>query len=202
MKTSKQIIDITQLSRATLNNYISLGLIARPIVMNPGKAGGGARQLGYFPDDTIQRINTIRQLKSEGMYMGDIVNQMKQVNEVLADDLPAPEALKSAHGSGRALDGASLTVTVDQISHPAYMVNYNFEIVWFNEQARTEILGGFEALPPGRCQPGAGYGQGVGGCRGAGRSAPGGLHGRIGASPGGVRASGGPVDGDRSSAAE
>ena len=148
MKTSKQIIDITQLSRATLNNYISLGLIARPIVMNPGKAGGGARQLGYFPDDTIQRINTIRQLKSEGMYMGDIVNQMKQVNEVLADDLPAPEALKSAHGSGRALDGASLTVTVDQISHPAYMVNYNFEIVWFNEQARTEILGGFEALPP------------------------------------------------------
>ena len=148
MKTSKQILDITKLSRATLNNYISLGLIARPIVMNPGKAGGGARQLGYFPDDTIERINTIRQLKSEGMYMGDIVNQMKQANEVLADDLPAPEALKSVHGSGRSLDGASLTVTVDQISHPAYMVNYNFEIVWFNEPARTEILGGFQALPP------------------------------------------------------
>lgn len=148
MKTSKQLIDLTGLSRATLNNYINLGLIAKPIVMNPGRTGERARQLGFFPDDTIERINTIRQLKREGKYMSDIVNQMAQVNPTRAERPAVADAGLSVHGSGRSADGGALTLTVDQITHPAYMVNYNFEIVWFNEQARAEILGGFDALPP------------------------------------------------------
>ena len=77
MITSKQIIDLTRISRATLNNYINLGLLAKPVIMNPGKDGGGARQLGYFPDSTVERINTIQRLKREGVLMSDIVNQLK-----------------------------------------------------------------------------------------------------------------------------
>lgn len=45
--------------------------------MNPGEDGGGARQLGYFPGNTVERINTIQRLKREGVLMSDIVNQLK-----------------------------------------------------------------------------------------------------------------------------
>jgi hypothetical protein len=39
-------------------------------------------------------------------------------------------------------------LTIDDIAHPAYMVNYNFELTWYNEFARQEILG-FDVPPPG-----------------------------------------------------
>ncbi len=45
-------------------------------------------------------------------------------------------------------EGRSLQLTLDDIVHPAYMVNYNFEMTWYNETARKEILG-FETPPPG-----------------------------------------------------
>ncbi len=45
------------------------------------------------------------------------------------------------------LPAAELRLTVDDISHPAYMVNYNFELFWFNNQAREQIFGGIDELP-------------------------------------------------------
>jgi len=42
---------------------------------------------------------------------------------------------------------SSLQLTIDYIPFAAYMVNYNFEITWYNEQARNELLGKFESLP-------------------------------------------------------
>lgn len=39
-----------------------------------------------------------------------------------------------------------LRVTIDRIDQPAYMVNYNLEITWYNEAARA-WLGDFERLP-------------------------------------------------------
>ncbi len=151
MITSKQIIDLTGISRATLNNYINLGLLAKPVVMNPGKDGGGARQLGYFLDSTVERITTIQRLKREGVFMSDIVNQMKDEGGATATPKLTPheaEPAKVSYLAARSSDGAALHVSIDQIPHPAYMVNYNFEVVWFNEAARSEILGGFDALPP------------------------------------------------------
>ncbi|MDB5810108.1 MAG: hypothetical protein JWN94_2230 [Betaproteobacteria bacterium] len=41
-----------------------------------------------------------------------------------------------------------LQLTLDDIVHPSYMVNYNFEVTWYNEVAREKILG-FDAPPPG-----------------------------------------------------
>jgi len=38
-------------------------------------------------------------------------------------------------------------LSVDQITHPAYMVNYNFELIWFNSSARSDVLGNFDKLP-------------------------------------------------------
>lgn len=42
----------------------------------------------------------------------------------------------------------TLQLTLDDIVHSAYMVNYNFELTWYNEAARKNILG-FETPPPG-----------------------------------------------------
>ena len=125
-----------------------MGLLSKPVVMNPGRDGGGARQLGYFPDGTVERINKIQQLKREGIFMADIVEQMKGADDAPAAQNAAVEPAKVSYLAARVGDSAPLSVTIDQIPHPAYMVNYNFEIVWFNEAARHDILGGFDALPP------------------------------------------------------
>ena len=50
MLTSKEIIERTGISRATLNNYIASGLVARPQVLPPGPEHGAAPRIGYFPD--------------------------------------------------------------------------------------------------------------------------------------------------------
>ena len=54
------------------------------------------------------------------------------------------ESVQPSTAGGR----RSLQLTLDDIAHPAYMVNYNFELAWFNEAARQNILG-FDTPPPG-----------------------------------------------------
>jgi adenylate cyclase len=43
---------------------------------------------------------------------------------------------------------AGLSLSLDNLSHPAYMLNYNLELTWLNEPARRDLFG-FEA-PPAR----------------------------------------------------
>lgn len=104
--------------------------------MNPGTEGGGARQLGYFPDEAIEGIEAINKLKREGRSMAEIVAH-------IGGRSPAGklEAFSPAPRSGE------LRLTVDDIAHPAYMVNYNFELVWFNDQARAQVFAGLADLP-------------------------------------------------------
>ena len=45
------------------------------------------------------------------------------------------------------LPGDGLQLTVDELPHPAYMLNYNFELVWFNAEAKRRVFGGIETLP-------------------------------------------------------
>lgn len=73
MLSSKEILERTGISRATLNNYISAGLVPRPDVLPPDPEDGGAPRIGYFPDDTIERIETIQRLKREGWSLGRIL---------------------------------------------------------------------------------------------------------------------------------
>src|SRR3954463_12539533 len=63
---SKEVLEQTGISRATLNNYISTGLIPRPEVLPPNPEDGAAPRIGYFPDDTVERITQIQRLKREG----------------------------------------------------------------------------------------------------------------------------------------
>ncbi|MBC5764343.1 MerR family transcriptional regulator [Ramlibacter albus] len=77
MLTSKEVLERTGISRATLNNYIAGGLVPRPEVLPPGPEDGAAPRIGYFPDDTIERIEAIQRLKREGWSIARIVEHLQ-----------------------------------------------------------------------------------------------------------------------------
>jgi adenylate cyclase len=145
MISSKDILDITGISRASLNNYIGFGLLPKPKILNPYTVGG-PRQLGYFPDDSIERVQRIQQLKQEGMNMAKIVSMMRddatsiQQQNFVPQDVGQfkPEFLDSRQ---------TLRVTVEDLVNPAYMINHNLEVVWFNEGAKTQFFASLVGLP-------------------------------------------------------
>ena len=72
MLNSKEILEQTGISRATLNNYIGLGIVPRPEVLPPEPQDGGAPRIGYFPDAIVGRIAEIQRLKKDGWSMAKI----------------------------------------------------------------------------------------------------------------------------------
>ncbi|NOQ46358.1 MAG: hypothetical protein GQ559_06755 [Desulfobulbaceae bacterium] len=146
--TSKDILDKTGISRATLNNYIKLGILPRPIISSPGPEQHGVKQIGYFPKEALDSIERVKELKRQGNSMSKIA-EMFQRNASLY--LPAePEKTDDAEekwqqaGSfsdehSREDDTRELRVTIDKINSPAYLINNNFEIEWINNQAE-ELL--------------------------------------------------------------
>lgn len=66
---SKEILEQTGISRATLNNYIGWGIVPKPEVLPPQPQDGGAPRLGYFPDEIVGRIAEIQRLKKDGWSM-------------------------------------------------------------------------------------------------------------------------------------
>jgi adenylate cyclase len=110
---------------------------------------GDAPALGYFPDSVIERIEEVRRLKTEGYTMAEIAARFGNRQEDA--ELPAPSQARAAVlGQTPAIASSEtrgLQLTLDDIAHPAYMVNYNLELTWYNAPARTQILG-FETPPP------------------------------------------------------
>jgi class 3 adenylate cyclase/DNA-binding transcriptional MerR regulator len=147
MISSKELLDKTGLSRATLNNYIAMGLLPRPFVSAPAQdEDSRARQLGYFPDNAIERVGEIQQMKRDGYSMAEIVSRLasdparKEPGAVARAPLPAPVQEVVAEDIPK--------LTVDGIAHPAFMVNYSFEVIWFNNAAHNMLLGPGTSLPP------------------------------------------------------
>lgn len=150
MMSSLEVLQASGISRATLNNYITLGLLPKPVVRNPGvDPSTSARQIGYFPKDVIARIERIKLLKKGGTPMANIVHQLAQPG---FDGQPQPIAQTSGTAatppaSTKIPETGVLRLTVDKLPYPAYMLNYNLELVWYNEEARVSLLGSFEKLP-------------------------------------------------------
>lgn len=94
MLNSKEILEQTGISRATLNNYIGWGIVPKPEVLPPEPQDGGAPRLGYFPEDVVARIAEIQRLKKEGWSMPRIAEHFGAKPTVSApseDDSQAPE---------------------------------------------------------------------------------------------------------------
>lgn len=144
MLSSKEILEKTGISRATLNNYINVGIVSKPEVLPPDPEHGAAPRIGYFPDAVVQRIAEIQRLKKQGWSMTRIAGHFAAGQPVAAGSAAAqPGGTDGSRGER----GTLPRLTVEEIVHPAYMVNYNFELTWFNAAARRGVLGNFEQLP-------------------------------------------------------
>ena len=160
MISSKALIDQTGISRATLNNYIQLGILPKPDVQSLSASAdeGGARVLGFFPDDALERVQAVQILKSQGLSMAQVAERLAQTDALLevqelqleaATSRPAMRPIGKSHQTRAADAGAkpfseslgSLSLSLDTLTHPAYMLNYNFELTWFNEPARKTVFG-------------------------------------------------------------
>lgn len=139
---SKELLEKTGISRATLNNYIALGIVPRPEVLPPEPQDGAAPRIGYFPEETEQRIAEIQRLKQEGWSMSRIAAHFGAAlppgeTRQPPDVHPAPSR-----------DSAALTpprrdlprLSIDEIAHPAYLVGTDFSVLWFNA-ASAQVLG-------------------------------------------------------------
>jgi class 3 adenylate cyclase/DNA-binding transcriptional MerR regulator len=113
----------TGISRATLNNYIGLNLIPPPTVRKPEEVGGPTK-IGYFPEWVVDRIDRIRQFKTEGMRISTIAEHFMDKERKVLTAAPEPQP--------------DLTYQwLEQIPLPAVLVNRSWEIIRSNHAAEN-----------------------------------------------------------------
>jgi class 3 adenylate cyclase len=92
---SVDLINKTGLSRATLNNYIKMGILPQPIVRKPAEATVRARMIGYFPDTALDRLEQIKAMKIDGLSMKMIVEKLGNTDAVqFSREIIKPEETK------------------------------------------------------------------------------------------------------------
>ncbi|GBE52510.1 adenylate cyclase 1 [bacterium BMS3Bbin14] len=147
--TSKEIIDKTGISRATLNNYIKLGILPKPIVGRPRSGQQGVKQIGYFPPESLESIFKVKLLKTQGHSIAEIAAIFQKDEEGSApsssqvqpqDERGEQDSRQSRGKVSRACSSGNLSVTICDIDSPAYLVNHNFEIEWINKPAEDLIF--------------------------------------------------------------
>ena len=141
MLTSKEILERTGISRATLNNYIAAGLIARPDVLPPAPEDGAAPRIGYFPDDTIERIRTIQRLKRQGWSISRIADHFVAGPEPAVSSPPLAVAAPLAP--------LPLRLQLAEAGTPAYLVDDRFALAWQNPACATSPLSPVAGLQAG-----------------------------------------------------
>jgi class 3 adenylate cyclase len=146
--SSKEVLEKTGISRATLNNYIASGIVPRPEVLPPGPQDGGAPRIGYFPPEIVERIEEIQRLKREGWSLTRITEHFTgvaaQARPAAAHQQPASTGRSPAPAPG---PGEMPRLSFGEISHPAYLVNSRFELVWMNDAAASADWPNFVPLP-------------------------------------------------------
>ena len=140
-----------------MNNYIALGLLPKPDVRRPDGVGERARQLGYFPDDALDRVAEIQRLKREGLSMDQIAMRLGPTAGAAAGaesppetsparvartaaPSPSAEAPKAITPASPSRGGDGMRLTLDALDQPAYMVNYNFLVEWCNDAAASTLF--------------------------------------------------------------
>lgn len=147
MITSKDIINKTNISRATLNNYIKLGILPKPVVGPPREDEKGAKQIGYFPEDVLIRLDRVKLMKSQGKTMEQIsafFQSHKDVSSYPVETKPIESKKTVQERRGvrphTRITDRELRVTICDLKTPAYLVNHNFEIEWINKPAEEIVF--------------------------------------------------------------
>ena len=177
MLNSKQIIEITGISRATLNNYVALGILPNPVIKTPGENEGRATRLGYFDDAAVERIQEVQKLKKQGVSMAQIAEKLSAspVQDMQSEPIAAsvtgtlersgntlqdtrtrdtsPFSSDAGQGSPSKLLAPTLSQklsfdgSIEDLPGPAYMVNNSFELIWWNNKAQHSFFNHSEDLP-------------------------------------------------------
>lgn len=152
--SSKDILERTGISRATLNNYIRLGILPRPLVQKPMESGTGAKKIGYFPYESLERIQLVQRLKQEGKSIGGIVRLLIQnAGDSGSDSGVAPEASRNIIEKKAEPDrthATELRLTFEEISFSSYLLDHDFDIVWMNRDAEMRIFKGISKYSSSR----------------------------------------------------
>lgn len=146
MLNSKQLIEITGISRATLNNYVAMGILPNPVVKTLTGEEGRATRLGYFEDSSIDCIKKVQELKKKGLSMANIASEMGVQSPTLPHTV-RKLADASSEGEQGSLTDLSVDATIDKLPGPAYMVNNNFELIWWNDKAAESFFPCDQELP-------------------------------------------------------
>lgn len=146
MLNSKQLIEITGISRATLNNYVALGILPNPIVKTPVEEGGRATRLGYFDETAVDSIKEVQTLKKQGYSMAQIAEKLGSHDDGRPPAKSGQFSSVGEQGSVTSLSSLSIEETIDNFPGPAYMVNNNFELIWWNEKAGSSFFSDNNAL--------------------------------------------------------
>lgn len=146
---SKEILKKCGISRATLNNYIKLGILPKPIVQKPKETiMTRTKKIGYFPQTVLQNIEMVKRLKKEGNSIENIAKKIKGITEQYDDasltelkhkvrPISPRESLPSDIIS---LESKELKLTIEDIDMPAYLINYQFQVEWINKAAEEKIF--------------------------------------------------------------
>jgi class 3 adenylate cyclase len=92
--SSIDIIEKTMISRATLNNYIKMDILPKPVVDKPKDIRIRAKRVGYFPETVLDILDQVKRLKQDGYTMPLILEKLKHSSEKRIVD----EALKIGRG--------------------------------------------------------------------------------------------------------
>ncbi|OPL11484.1 MAG: hypothetical protein AVO39_05240 [delta proteobacterium MLS_D] len=151
--SSKEVLERTGISRATLNNYIKMGILPRPSVRIPEAGATGTKRIGYFPRWVLDRIDEVRRLKNDGLSIEGIVDILGSAEKNRGEQYAAEERLTDYSLSEKNVKTPSVRrndverhgkntarIDLDSIGAPSYFINYKYEIEWINEAAERGIF--------------------------------------------------------------
>ena len=143
MLNSKQLIEMTGMSRATLNNYVALGILPNPVIKTSPDDAGRATRLGYFDESALDTIQQVHGLKKDGYTMAQIAEKLGASRTKAAiNSNPAVEVSGHSPVSKLSVDGS-----IETLPGPSYMVNNNFELIWWNDSAAESLFESGKTIP-------------------------------------------------------
>jgi class 3 adenylate cyclase/DNA-binding transcriptional MerR regulator len=143
MLNSKQLIERTGMSRATLNNYVALGILPNPVIKTSPDDAGRATRLGYFDESALDTIAEVHALKKDGFTMAQIAEKLATpTNKAAVNPESTPQV-----GGHLPIGNLSMDSSIASLPGPSYMVNNNFELIWWNDSAAESLFESAETIP-------------------------------------------------------
>ncbi|MFC1864041.1 hypothetical protein ACFL1Z_08845 [Thermodesulfobacteriota bacterium] len=144
--SSKEILEKTGISRATLNNYIKIGIIPRPVVRKPVNEVKRIKRLGYFPTVVLDYIDQVKTLKKQGKTLEEVARQITKcsINENIENGIQTDgehqNNIPLAGNQSNPISGTKAALILEDISYPSYFLDYDFSVIWINDDAEDRIL--------------------------------------------------------------